>query len=100
MERLRDNERLVLENLSPQHPRLATSLPGVRPRAFTDRVRPKTPNNWPNMIHAGSYSATLHYLKTVHDMGAAEPVALGDLPSGEALAVQLEQFLREQDDSP
>jgi branched-chain amino acid transport system substrate-binding protein len=41
-------------------------------RAFTDRVRPKTPNNWPNMIHAGCYSATLHYLKTVHDMGAAE----------------------------
>ena len=24
------------------------------------------------MIHAGCYSATLHYLKTVHDMGAAE----------------------------
>jgi len=41
-------------------------------RAFTDRVRPKTPNNWPNMVHAGCYSATLHYLKTVHDMGAAE----------------------------
>jgi branched-chain amino acid transport system substrate-binding protein len=41
-------------------------------RSFTNRVRPKTPNNWPNMIHAGCYSATLHYLKTVHDMGAAE----------------------------
>ena len=41
-------------------------------RAFTNRVRPKTPNNWPNMVHAGCYSATLHYLKTVHDMGAAE----------------------------
>jgi branched-chain amino acid transport system substrate-binding protein len=41
-------------------------------RAFTNRVRPKTPNNWPNMIHAGCYSATLHYLKTAHDMGAAE----------------------------
>jgi branched-chain amino acid transport system substrate-binding protein len=41
-------------------------------RAFTNRVRPKTPNNWPNMIHAGCYSATLHYLKTVHDMGVAE----------------------------
>src|SRR6476646_2466854 len=43
-----------------------------RTRAFTDRVRSKTPNNWPNMIHAGCYSATLHYLKTCSDMGAAE----------------------------
>jgi branched-chain amino acid transport system substrate-binding protein len=41
-------------------------------RAFTNRVKPKTPDNWPNMIHAGCYSATLHYLKTAHDMGAAE----------------------------
>ena len=41
-------------------------------RAFTNRVKPKTPNNWPNMIHAGCYSATLHYLKTAQDMGAAE----------------------------
>ncbi|MFT3770240.1 MAG: DUF2169 domain-containing protein [Minicystis sp.] len=36
-ERLRDNERLVLENLHPQHPRLVTSLPGLHPRAFADR---------------------------------------------------------------
>ncbi|MBN8873107.1 MAG: ABC transporter substrate-binding protein [Rhodospirillales bacterium] len=43
-----------------------------RTRAFTNRVKPKTPNNWPNMIHAGCYSATLHYLKTCADMGAAE----------------------------
>jgi branched-chain amino acid transport system substrate-binding protein len=43
-----------------------------RTRAFTNRVKPKTPDNWPNMIHAGCYSATLHYLKVVHDMGAAE----------------------------
>ena len=35
-------------------------------------VKAKTPNNYPNMIHAGCYSATLHYLKTVHDMGVAE----------------------------
>jgi branched-chain amino acid transport system substrate-binding protein len=41
-------------------------------RAFTKRVLPKTPNNYPNMIHAGCYSATLHYLKAVADMGAAE----------------------------
>ncbi|MFT3771549.1 MAG: DUF2169 domain-containing protein [Minicystis sp.] len=30
---LRDNERIVLENLHPDHPHLVTSLPGVRPRA-------------------------------------------------------------------
>ncbi|EYF05450.1 DUF2169 family type VI secretion system accessory protein [Chondromyces apiculatus] len=33
---LRDNERIVLENLHPDHPRLVTSLPGIRPRAFVD----------------------------------------------------------------
>jgi branched-chain amino acid transport system substrate-binding protein len=43
-----------------------------RTRAFTRRVLPKTPTNYPNMDHAGNYSATLHYLKTVADMGAAE----------------------------
>ncbi len=43
-----------------------------RTRAFTNRVKDKTPKNFPNMVHAGCYSATLHYLKTVHDMGAAE----------------------------
>ena len=43
-----------------------------RTRAWTNRGKPKTPKNWPNMIHAGCYSATLHYLKTVADMGAAE----------------------------
>jgi len=41
-------------------------------RAFTKRVLPKTPKNYPNSIHAGCYSATLHYLKTVADMGAVE----------------------------
>jgi branched-chain amino acid transport system substrate-binding protein len=43
-----------------------------RTRAFTKRVLPKTPNNYPNMQHAGCYAGTLHYLKTVADMGAAE----------------------------
>ncbi len=42
-----------------------------RTRAFTNRVRPKTPNNWPNMIHAGCYGATLHYLKAVQAIGVA-----------------------------
>ena len=43
-----------------------------RTRAFTDRVRSKTPNNWPNMIHAGCYAGTLHFLKAVQDLGIAE----------------------------
>jgi len=43
-----------------------------RTRAFTDRVKAKTPKNWPNTIHAGCYSATLHYLKTAADMGVAQ----------------------------
>ncbi len=43
-----------------------------RTRAFTNRVKPKTPNNLPGMAHAGCYSATLHYLKTAAAMGAAE----------------------------
>jgi branched-chain amino acid transport system substrate-binding protein len=43
-----------------------------RTRAFTKRVLPKTPTNYPNMDHAGCYSATLHYLKACADMGVAE----------------------------
>ena len=43
-----------------------------RTRAFTKRVVPKAPNNWPNQAHASAYAVTLHYLKTVADMGAAE----------------------------
>jgi branched-chain amino acid transport system substrate-binding protein len=43
-----------------------------RTRKFTDRIKPKARNNWPNMIHAGNYSAALHFLKAVADMGVAE----------------------------
>ena len=28
-----------------------------RTRAFMDRIRPKTPNQWPNMVQAGDYAA-------------------------------------------
>jgi branched-chain amino acid transport system substrate-binding protein len=48
-----------------------------RTRAFLERVRPKTPNNWPNMLHAGDYAATLHYLKAVADLGPANAKADG-----------------------
>ena len=42
-----------------------------RTRAFTNRVKAKTPNNYPNMDHAGCYAGTLHYLKAVAELGAA-----------------------------
>ena len=48
-----------------------------RTRAFMERIRPKTPNQWPNMVQAGDYAAVLHYLKAVSDMGAAAAKADG-----------------------
>ena len=33
---IRDDERLVLENLHPEHPRLSTRLPGLHPKVFID----------------------------------------------------------------
>ncbi len=38
-------------------------------RAFTKRVLPKMKGSYPGMNHAGVYSGSLHYLKTVADMG-------------------------------
>lgn len=48
-----------------------------RTRAFMQRIKPKTPDLWPNAIQAGCYAATLHYLKTVADMGVAAAKADG-----------------------
>ena len=48
-----------------------------RTRAFMDRIRPKVPNHWPNMIQAGCYGAALHYLKAVAGLGAAAAKADG-----------------------
>jgi branched-chain amino acid transport system substrate-binding protein len=42
-----------------------------RTRAFTDRVKGKMAF-YPNMVNAGCYSGTLHFLKTVAEMGVAE----------------------------
>jgi hypothetical protein len=36
IDELRIDERIILENLHPEVPRLVTRLPGVRPRAFVD----------------------------------------------------------------
>ena len=46
-------------------------------RAFTRRVLPKTPNNYPSQAHAGCYAITLHYLKTAAAMGSAAAKASG-----------------------
>jgi len=44
-----------------------------RTRAFTKRVLPKMRPDWrPDMEHAGSYAAALHYLKAAAAMGPAE----------------------------
>lgn len=37
LDSLGDNERIVLEHLHPDHPRLVCHLPGIRPRAFVDQ---------------------------------------------------------------
>jgi branched-chain amino acid transport system substrate-binding protein len=43
-----------------------------RTRAFTKRVLPKTPRNYPSQAHASAYAITLHYLKAVHALGPKE----------------------------
>ena len=48
-----------------------------RTRAFMERIKPKTPNQWPNMVQAGDYASVLHYLKAVADMGPAAAKADG-----------------------
>ena len=48
-----------------------------RTRAFMNRIKPKTPNQWPNSIQAGNYGAVLHYLKAVKDLGVAAAQADG-----------------------
>jgi branched-chain amino acid transport system substrate-binding protein len=47
-----------------------------RTRAFNNRVKNKV-TLWPNMSQAGNYSAAMHYLKTVKDVGAAAAKADG-----------------------
>ncbi len=63
-----------------------------RTRAFTRRVLPNTPRNYPNQAHASSYSSTLHYLKAVADMGVAEARR-----SGAATVARMKQMPTEDD---
>ena len=46
-------------------------------RAWTQRVVRRTPTNYPSMIHAGCYSAALHFLKAVAAMGVPAAKASG-----------------------
>ena len=48
-----------------------------RTRAFTKRLLPKSPNNYPNQAHASAYGITLHYLKTAQQMGAVAALKSG-----------------------
>ena len=48
-----------------------------RTRAWTQRMIRRVPTNYPNMIHAGCYSGTLHFLKTVAEMGVPAAKASG-----------------------
>ncbi len=41
----------------------------ARTRAFTQRVLPKTPNNYPSMGQAGCYSGVTHFMKAVDVIG-------------------------------
>jgi branched-chain amino acid transport system substrate-binding protein len=47
-----------------------------RTRAFMNRIKPKV-MLYPNMMQAGDYSAMMHYLKTVADIGPAAAKADG-----------------------
>ena len=68
-----------------------------RTRAFTGRVRGRLARNGvPNMVTAGNYSGTLHYLKAVADMGVAAAKASGvdAINKMKALPVEDEAFGR------
>ena len=62
-----------------------------RTRAFTKRVLPKTPSNYPSMGHAGCYSGTLHFMKAVDVIGV--PAA----SSGAAVVTQMKSMPTDDD---
>jgi branched-chain amino acid transport system substrate-binding protein len=61
-------------------------------RAFTKRLLPKSPNNYPNQAHASSYAITLHYLKAAQQMGAEEAKK-----SGRATVAKMKSIPTEDD---
>lgn len=63
-----------------------------RTRRFARKIAEKTPDNWPNMVHANSYANTLHYLKAVADLGVAEAKR-----SGAATIARMKQMPTDDD---
>ncbi|MDE8343277.1 MAG: ABC transporter substrate-binding protein [Acidocella sp.] len=62
-----------------------------RTRAFTKRVLPKTPNNYPSMGHAGCYSGVLHFMKAVDAIG------VDAASSGAAVVAQMKKMPTDDD---
>jgi len=48
-----------------------------RTRAFTKKIVQYSPENYPNMDHAGCYAGTLHFMKAINKMGVAAAKASG-----------------------
>jgi branched-chain amino acid transport system substrate-binding protein len=48
-----------------------------RTRGFMNRVKSKTPDNWPNSEHACTYGGVTHYLKAVAELGGQRAKASG-----------------------
>ena len=63
-----------------------------RTRAFMKRVKPRTPNNYPSMGQAGSYSGTLHFLKAVEAMNNMK-----DVKNGAAVVAQMKKMPTDDD---
>lgn len=65
-----------------------------RTRAFTNRVKSKTPDNWPNMTHAGCYAGTLHFLKAINKIGvkAAKEAGSNIVDAMKAMATEDDCF--------
>jgi branched-chain amino acid transport system substrate-binding protein len=62
-----------------------------RTRAFMDRIKPKTPKQWPNMVQAGCYGAVMHYLKAVRSLGVASA------PDGRAVVARMKAMPTDDD---
>jgi branched-chain amino acid transport system substrate-binding protein len=62
-----------------------------RTRAFTKRVLPKTPSNYPSMAQAGCYSGTLHFLKAVDVIG------VDTASNGAAVVAQMKKMPTDDD---
>jgi branched-chain amino acid transport system substrate-binding protein len=62
-----------------------------RTRAFTNRVKDKMAPFYPNMVSAGNYSGTLHYLKAIAALGPAQAF------DGKAVIAQMKAMPTEDD---